>query len=136
MSSRWNRAARAGEHGMADIDLFEALEITPTLDVAQVKRAYFALLQRHPPHTDPEGFRRIRAAYEALMAPGALGLAYATAPIAAAEELARWRERWDVPIQQALSHFNEATAQATAIESFVAGASRTTLAGAAAMFGA
>ncbi len=121
---------------MADKDPFEALEITATLEVAQVKRAYFALLQRHPPHTDPEGFRRIRAAYEALMSPGARGLAYATAPIGAAEELARWHGRWDAPMQQALSHFNEASARATAIESFVARVSRTTLSGAAAMFGA
>ncbi len=120
---------------MADIDLFEALHISPTLDAAQVKRAYFAILKTHPPHKDPEGFRRIRAAYEALMVPGGLGLAYATAPIAAAEELARWRERWDAPIQQALSRFDEGAAQVAAIESFVAEASKMTLAGAAAVFG-
>jgi len=121
---------------MADVDPFEALGITPTLDLAQVKRAYFALLQKHAPHADPEGFRRIRAAYEALTAPGALGLAYATAPIAAAEELERWRQRWDAAIQQALVHHHETAARAAAIEAFVATASRMTLGSATEAFAA
>jgi hypothetical protein len=112
---------------MADVDPFEALGIPPTLDLAQVKRAYFALLQRHPPHADPEGFRRVRAAYEALTAPGALGLAYATAPIAAAEELERWHQRWDAAMQQALAHHHETAARAAAIETFVATASKMAL---------
>src|SRR5439155_9465721 len=45
---------------------FQVLGIAPTLDLGAVKRAYFAALTRHPPHADPEGFRRLRAAYEPL----------------------------------------------------------------------
>jgi hypothetical protein len=45
---------------------FGILGIEPTLDVAAIKRAYFALLTKHPPHQDQEGFKRIRGAYEAL----------------------------------------------------------------------
>jgi hypothetical protein len=121
---------------MAGVDPFEGLGIAPTLDAAQVKRAYFALLRLHPPHADPEGFRRIRAAYETLTAPGALGLAYATAPVAAVEGLAKWRQRWDAPMQQALAHLREATAQAAALEAFVGETSSMTFTKAAAMFGA
>ncbi len=121
---------------MADVDPFKTLGIDPTLDSARVKHAYFALLRLHPPHADPEGFRRVRAAYETLTAPGALGLAYATAPIAAAEGLAQWRRRWDTPVQQALAHLREATAQAAALEAFVEKTSSTTLTKAAAIFDA
>jgi hypothetical protein len=53
-------------------DPFVVLAIAPTADAAQVKRAYFAALKRHPPHADPAGFRRVRAAYDRLSAPGAL----------------------------------------------------------------
>ncbi len=121
---------------MANVDPFEALGIPPTLDPARVKRAYFALLQRHTPHADPEGFRRLRAAYEALTAPGALGLAYATAPVAAAEELERWHQRWGAAMRQALAHHHETAARATAIEAFVATASKMTLSCATATFAA
>ena len=121
---------------MADVDPFEALGIPPTLDLAQVKRAYFALLQRHAPHADPEGFRRLRAAYEALTAPGALGLAYANAPVAAAEELERWHQRWDAAMQQALAHHHETSARAAAIDAFIATASKMTLSSAIATFAA
>jgi curved DNA-binding protein CbpA len=33
-----------------------------------IKQAYFALIREHSPETDPEGFKRIRAAYESLRA--------------------------------------------------------------------
>jgi hypothetical protein len=42
----------------------------PTL--GDVKRAYFARLREHPPHSDPTGFQRLREAYERLLAPGVL----------------------------------------------------------------
>lgn len=45
---------------------FGILGIKPTLDVAAIKRAYFALLPKYPPHQDQEGFKRVRGAYEAL----------------------------------------------------------------------
>lgn len=31
-----------------------------------VKRAYFSLIRKHPPERDPEGFKRIRMAYDSL----------------------------------------------------------------------
>lgn len=33
---------------------------------ADIRKAYYDLVRRHPPERDPEGFRRVRAAYEAL----------------------------------------------------------------------
>ncbi len=60
---------------------FRDLDIAPTLDAAAIKRAYFAALQRHPPHADPEGFRRVRHGYERLASPeGRIG-AYMEAPL-------------------------------------------------------
>jgi hypothetical protein len=50
--------------------------------VLEVKRSYFAQLQKHPPHTDPEGFRRLRAAYETLIAARGLASAFVDAPCA------------------------------------------------------
>jgi len=32
----------------------------------EIKRAYFALVREHPPERDPDGFKRIRAAYDKL----------------------------------------------------------------------
>lgn len=105
-------------------DPFSALQIAPTLDKAQVKRAYFTQLQKHPPHADPEGFRRVRSAYEALSAPGALPLAYITAPLDPAAELAAWRQRWEAVVQQAGERARQAAEGDRAVESFVETASR------------
>ncbi len=57
-------------------DPFAVLGIAPTLDLGAVKRAYFAALPRHPPHADPAGFARLRAAYDALQSPERAGLAH------------------------------------------------------------
>lgn len=51
-------------------DPFAVLGLAPTLEHGAIKRAYFSLLPQHPPHADPEGFRRLRDAYELLMGPG------------------------------------------------------------------
>ena len=59
---------------------FAVLGIAATLDPAEVKRAYFTALPRHPPHADPQGFRRIRDAYEALQGEG-LRAAHLRAPL-------------------------------------------------------
>lgn len=37
---------------------------------AEIKQAYFAQVREHPPERDPQGFKRIRAAYEKLRAAG------------------------------------------------------------------
>ena len=45
---------------------YEVLGINDQADKAQIKRAYFRLLREHSPEKDPEGFARIREAYERL----------------------------------------------------------------------
>lgn len=47
-------------------DPFDVLGVTPDVDDAGLKRAYFAKVREHPPEKDPEGFQRVRAAFEAL----------------------------------------------------------------------
>jgi curved DNA-binding protein CbpA len=49
---------------------FELLGLAPTDDVRAIKRAWFEALPKHPPHSDPEGFRALRDAYEGLMDDG------------------------------------------------------------------
>ena len=81
---------------------FCVLGIPPTLDPAAIKRAYFAMLTRHPPQKDQEGFKRIRAAYEALAIRGEAAsfvLRQAPDPLA---ELATYRERHDAALARAM----------------------------------
>jgi hypothetical protein len=94
-------------------DPFSVLGIAPTLEVAAVKRAYFAALARHPPHRDREGFQRLRAAYEALMAPEGLAAAYAASPPDLVTELARYRARFDALLTQAAARPREVEGSAT-----------------------
>lgn len=55
---------------MADGSPFEVLGLDPaTCDEAAVKAAYARLVRQHRPDRDPEGFRRIRDAYEACRSP-------------------------------------------------------------------
>lgn len=46
------------------MDCFEVLGINPTKDTKEIKRAYSKMLQLHSPESDPEGFQKIREAYE------------------------------------------------------------------------
>ncbi|AUX43056.1 uncharacterized protein SOCE26_044960 [Sorangium cellulosum] len=59
---------------MSVIDLFlqahDTLGVRPDDDAAAVKRAYRRAVIAHPPDLDPEGFRRVREAYELLSDPG------------------------------------------------------------------
>jgi curved DNA-binding protein CbpA len=48
---------------------YSVLGLTPHASMIDIKRAYFGRVRMHPPETDPEGFQRIRAAYEALRTP-------------------------------------------------------------------
>lgn len=48
------------------VDPYATLEIGRDSDDAAVKQAYFLMVRRHPPETDPERFQVIRAAYEKL----------------------------------------------------------------------
>jgi curved DNA-binding protein CbpA len=47
---------------------YQLLGIEREASEAEIKRAYFSKVREHPPERDPEGFKRIRAAYEQLKA--------------------------------------------------------------------
>jgi curved DNA-binding protein CbpA len=80
---------------------FVTLGIAPTLDVAAIKRAYFVALAKHPPHSDPDGFKRIRTAYEALGARGGAASYLLRSAIDVEAELAAYRERYDAALAEA-----------------------------------
>ncbi len=48
---------------------YAVLGVDPQATLDEIKTAYFALVRAHPPERDPEGFKRIRAAYEQLRDP-------------------------------------------------------------------
>ena len=54
-----------------DADPYTVLGLTRQTTMLDIKKAYFKLVREHPPEHDPEGFRRIRSAYEALRTPAA-----------------------------------------------------------------
>jgi curved DNA-binding protein CbpA len=80
---------------------FAVLGLAPTLDVGAIKRAYFAALARHPPHQDPEGFGRLRSAYEVLTRPGGLAAAYLASAVDVQRLADEARERFDAALQKA-----------------------------------
>lgn len=82
-------------------DPFSILGIAPTLDLAAVKRAYFAALTKHPPHSDPAGFKRIRVAYEALGSRGEAASHLLRSAIDVEAELGLLRERHDAALTRA-----------------------------------
>ena len=47
-------------------DPFAVLGVTESADDGTIRRAYLGLVRQHPPERDPDGFRRVRAAYEAV----------------------------------------------------------------------
>ncbi|MCI0485666.1 MAG: DnaJ domain-containing protein [Blastocatellia bacterium] len=47
---------------------YKVLGVERNATEADIKQAYFKLVREHPPERDPEGFKRIRAAYEKLRA--------------------------------------------------------------------
>lgn len=49
---------------MTASEAFETLGLSPDADARAIKRAYHKLLKRHKPDSDPEGFRRVRDAFE------------------------------------------------------------------------
>ncbi len=86
---------------------FELLGLAPTLDIAAVKRAYFAALSKHPPHSDPDGFARLRRTYEALVAPGGLAEAFLRCPPDVGSLLANDRARLAERVQAAAQQMRE-----------------------------
>ena len=112
---------------------FAVLGLAPTLDAGAIKRAWFTALQKHPPHTDPAGFRRIRDAYEALSAPDRLDVAYASAPVDIDAELARLGARFDAGLAAARAVGLQARAQESAGRRFREVYSRLSLSAAVAL---
>ena len=80
---------------------FSILGIAPTLDLAAIKRAYFTALTKHPPHSDPAGFKRIRVAYEALGSRGEAASHLLRSAIEVEAELVLLRERHDAALARA-----------------------------------
>jgi hypothetical protein len=96
-------------------DAFAILDIAPTRELGVVKRAYFAALTRHPPHADPEGFRRVRDAYERLSTPLALAAAFASAPLELEALATDYRARFDARLAAAArAHAEAASVEAGA----------------------
>lgn len=114
-----NRTPKTRTPTTASLDPFAVLGLAPTLDAAMVKRAYFAALARHPPHADPEGFRRIRAAYEALRGEG-LRAAHLRAPIGTAGDEASAVERLRVARTVAVARADARVADLERIADFEA----------------
>ncbi len=48
------------------IDPFQRLAVTPDASDQQIRQAYLRCVKQHPPEQDPETFKQIRQAYEAI----------------------------------------------------------------------
>ncbi|TAK31713.1 MAG: hypothetical protein EPO21_16875 [Chloroflexota bacterium] len=57
------------EWQLAGDDPYAVLGVSPESTPSEIRGAYFALVRAHPPERDPEGFKRIRAAYDQLRSP-------------------------------------------------------------------
>lgn len=55
---------------LPDDNPYKVLGVDRNAAEAEIKQAYFKLVREHSPERDPEGFKRIRAAYEKLRAGG------------------------------------------------------------------
>lgn len=94
---------------------FAVLGLVPTNDLGAVKRAYFGLLPRHRPETDPEGFRRLREAYEQLSSVDRLAAAYVSAPI----DLAAAEREYVTPFDERIATCGQELTQRLLTESAV-----------------
>jgi curved DNA-binding protein CbpA len=56
---------------VTDADPYTVLGLIRQASLLDIKKAYFKLVRQHPPENDPDGFRRIRNAYESLRTPQA-----------------------------------------------------------------
>ena len=114
---------------------FGVLGIAPTLDPAAIKRAYFTALTQHPPHSDPEGFKRIRVAYEALGSRGEAASHILRSAIDVEAELALLRERHDTALAGARQASATSAANASRVARLTEGLARLGLEEALALFG-
>lgn len=85
---------------MSDLCPYLVLELAPTRDLGVIKRAYFKALKKHPPHVDPDAFRRIRAAYERLSRQDERAYLYLTATIHPDVELRDFEARFGERLAQ------------------------------------
>ncbi len=112
---------------MSAPDPFTVLGIAPTLDRAELKRAYFRGLAQHPPHSDPEGFQSLRRAYEELSRPGVLATAYLQRPLDLSAELVPYAERFDAALHAAAAARQKEAERLVLVERFVDMTSRLNL---------
>jgi hypothetical protein len=71
---------------MQSLDAYAVLNVDRMADADEIRRAYFAAVREHSPERDPEGFRRVREAYDRLrdeVKRGQVDLAVVSAPGAA-----------------------------------------------------
>jgi curved DNA-binding protein CbpA len=61
----------AAQADQALIDPYQVLGLTRRATPEDIKKAYFAKVREYPPEREPELFKRIRAAYDALRTPEA-----------------------------------------------------------------
>ena len=47
-------------------ELYERLGVAPAASDDEIKKAYFRMVRQHPPEKDPDGFKRLREAYDTL----------------------------------------------------------------------
>lgn len=47
-------------------DPYAVLGVPPTATDAEIKQAYFTQVRAHPPESDPQAFKLVRAAYDRL----------------------------------------------------------------------
>ena len=64
-----SRNAFAYGLGSERVEAFARLGLDGSADAAAIKRAYRRAALAHPPDTNPDGFREVRAAYERLADP-------------------------------------------------------------------
>ena len=96
---------------------FEVLRCAPTLDEGAIRRAYYAELRLHPPHQDPDGFKRLREAYEALLDPKGRSANFLAAPLDVQALLARY----DAQLAEPLAAAKAAMSDSARVQRFVEG---------------
>jgi curved DNA-binding protein CbpA len=114
---------------------FAILGISPTLDLGLIKRAYFTALAKHPPHSDPDGFKQIRVAYEALGSREEAADQVLRCAIDVEAELAVLCERHDAALASAGQANAADSAEAARIVRFTEGVARLSFEEALAAFG-
>jgi len=62
---------RSLEREGVPVNPYRVLELDPSATDAEIKKAYFQKVREHPPEKDPQQFKRVRAAYDALRTPEA-----------------------------------------------------------------